>query len=75
MTYGRFRLRLGGKDLIYLNSSRVVSEILEKRSGITSSREPLPMVMDLVSGGYRINLMPYTQRWRNSRKLVHQVGA
>jgi hypothetical protein len=58
---------------VYLNSSRVVSEILEKRSGITASRPPLPMVSDLVSGGKRMVMMPYNSTWRNIRKLMHQV--
>jgi hypothetical protein len=69
----RFRLRLGSTDVVYLNSSRVVSEILEKRSAITSSRPPLPMVSDIVSGGKRMVMMPYNATWRNIRKVMHQV--
>ena len=60
--------------MVFLNSSRVVSEILEKRSGITSSRPPLPMVSDIISGGKRMVMMPYHNTWRNIRKLMHQVG-
>ena len=67
-------LRMTGTDLIYLNSSRVVTEILEKRSSITSSRPHQPMAGDLVSRGSRILMMPYNDRWRLSRKLAHQVG-
>jgi len=68
-----FRLRLAGTDVVYLSSSRVVSEILEKRSAITASRPPLPMVSDIVSGGKRMVMMPYNSTWRNIRKLMHQV--
>jgi len=70
----RFRLRLASTDVVYLNSSRVVSEILEKRSAITASRPPLPMVSDIVSGGKRMVMMPYNATWRNIRKLMHQVS-
>jgi len=72
--YGEmFRLRLASTNVVYLNSSRVVSEILDKRSAITSSRPPLPMVSDIVSGGKRMVMMPYNSTWRNIRKLMHQV--
>jgi hypothetical protein len=72
--YGEmFRLRLASTDLVFLNSSRVVSEILEKRSAITASRPPLPMVSDIVSGGKRMVMMPYNSTWRNIRKVMHQV--
>jgi len=69
----RFRIRLFSTDVVYLNSSRVVSEILEKRSGITASRPPYPMVLDIVSGGKRMVMMPYNSTWRNIRKVMHQV--
>jgi Cytochrome P450 len=69
----RFRLQIAATDVVYLNSSRVVSEILEKRSAITSSRPPLPMVSDIVSGGKRMVVMPYNGTWRKIRKLFHQV--
>ena len=69
----RFRLRIAATDLVFLNSSRVVSEIMEKRSAITSSRPPLPMVSDIVSGGKRMVMMPYNETWRKIRKLMHQV--
>ena len=75
LTDFRFRLRLASTDVVYLNSSRVVSEILEKRSAITSSRTPMPMVSDIVSGGKRMVVMPYNSTWRNIRKLMHQVSA
>jgi hypothetical protein len=71
----RVRVRLAGTDLVYLNTSRVVSEILERRSAVTSSRQPLPMASDIVSGGQRIVSMPYNNTWRNIRKLVHQVNS
>jgi hypothetical protein len=70
----RFHLRLASTDVVYLSSSRVVSEILEKRSAKTSSRPPLPMVSDIVSGGKRMVMMPYNATWRNIRKLMHQAS-
>jgi hypothetical protein len=67
------RVKLAGTDLIYLNSSRVVQEILQKRSAVTSSRAHQPMAGDLISGASRILMMPYNARWRTSRRLAHQV--
>jgi hypothetical protein len=48
-------LHLAGSDLIYLNSSHVVSEILEKRSAFTTRRDraaaPTPtLAVALISG-------------------------
>lgn len=56
-----------------LNSSRVVTDLLEKRAAIYNSRPPLPMVQDIVSGGARIVTMPYNERWRSLRKVMHQI--
>lgn len=64
---------MAATDVVYLNSSRVVSEILEKGSAITSPRPSLPMLSDVVSGGKRMVMMPYNSLWRNIWKLMRQV--
>lgn len=69
----RFTLNIGGRRLVYLNSSRVVTELLEKRAAIYSSRPYRPMMSEIMSGGARIVLMGYTDKWRNQRKIMHSI--
>ncbi|SCO91351.1 related to cytochrome P450 [Fusarium oxysporum] len=68
-----FSLKLGSKTWVFLNSSRVVDDLLEKRSAIYSSRARFPMAQELMSGNMRFLLMPYGDRWRGIRKIMHQV--
>lgn len=46
---------------------------MEKRSAIYSSRTHLPMTSEIMSGGNRILLMPYNDRWRAIRKIMHSI--
>ena len=66
-------LKLGGTKWVFLNSSRVVREILERRSAITSSRPSFPLLQGILSDGKRMVLMGYTDTWRNIRKIMHQL--
>ncbi|KAK5219673.1 hypothetical protein LTR72_008057 [Exophiala xenobiotica] len=68
-----FTLNIGGRRLVYLNSSRVVTDLLEKRAALYSSRPFRPMLNDIMSGGARIVFMGYTNRWRNQRKIMHSI--
>lgn len=56
-------------------SPEAVREILDKQSAVTSSRLPMPVLSDLVSGGMRFLLMPYNASWRKLRGIVHQLLA
>lgn len=58
---------------MFLNSSRVVNDLMEKRSAIYSSRQYMPMASGVISGGNRILLMPYGERWRTLRKIMHSI--
>ncbi|KAL1615265.1 hypothetical protein SLS56_011889 [Neofusicoccum ribis] len=69
----RFTCRLGGKTQVFLNSSRVVVDLLEKRSAKYSSRPWCPMAQDIMSGGCRMLLMPHSARWRTQRKIMHAI--
>ncbi|KAH8595657.1 cytochrome P450 [Bisporella sp. PMI_857] len=72
--YGEmFTVKFGGSTWVFLNSSRVVTELMERRAAIYSSRPPFPMTQDIMSGGSRIVLMPYNNRWRATRKIMHQI--
>ena len=72
--YGEmFTCHIGANDWVFLNSSRVVNDLLEKRSGIYSSRQEFPMAQGVISGNNRILLMPYGERWRSIRKIMHAI--
>ncbi|THU99913.1 cytochrome P450 [Dendrothele bispora CBS 962.96] len=47
-------MKVSGDRIIILNSAKVTSELLEKRSAIYSSRPPMPMLVDL--SGYAPNM-------------------
>lgn len=59
--------------MVYLNSSRVVNDLLEKRAAIYSSRPERPMLEGIMSGGARIVMMPYADKWRSQRKIMHTI--
>lgn len=58
---------------MFLNSSRVVNDILEKRAAIYSSRPEMPMVQGIMSDNCRIVLMQYCEKWRGVRKIMHGI--
>jgi len=68
-----FRIRIGWYDWIFVNDPAAVKEIFDKQSAITSSRIPMPVLSDLVSGGKRFLLMGYTPEWRKMRAFVHKL--
>ncbi|KAK5320481.1 hypothetical protein LTR93_006693 [Exophiala xenobiotica] len=68
-----FTCKLGSQTWVFLNSSRVVKDLMERRSAIYSSRPEWPMTQDILSGGSRIVMMGYTDRWRKLRKIMHSI--
>lgn len=58
---------------MFLNSNRVVTDLMDKRAGIYSSRADYPMAFDTMSDGNSILLCPYGPKWRAARKLLHSV--
>ncbi|CAG8972460.1 hypothetical protein HYALB_00001149 [Hymenoscyphus albidus] len=74
MKYGEmFTCKFGVQTWVFLNSSRVVKDLLEKRSAIYSSRPHLPMASTLMSGSSRVLFMGYNDRWRAIRKVMHSI--
>jgi cytochrome P450 len=69
----RFTCKIGVNTWVFLNSSRVVNDLMEKRSAIYSSRANLPMTSNIMSGGCRVLLMQYNERWRALRKIMHTI--
>ncbi|KAJ5618601.1 hypothetical protein N7528_006712 [Penicillium herquei] len=68
-----FKVRLGGEQWIFVNSPAAVKEIFDRQSQHSSSRAPSPVVSDLLSGGMRFLLMPYSPQWRKLRAIVHKL--
>ena len=72
--YGEmFTCQIGGKTWVFLNSSRTVNDLMEKRSAIYSSRQYQPFASGILSEDSRIVLMPYGERWRLLRKVMHTI--
>lgn len=69
----RFTCTFGGSTWVFLNSSRVVTDLMERRAAIYCSRPAFPMTQGIMSGNSRIVLMPYNERWRALRKIMHQI--
>lgn len=62
-----------GQQMIILNSAQTAIEMLDKKSSIYSDRPVVPMGGELVGWKKLLVLMPYGERFRNHRKLLHQT--
>ncbi|KAJ6559091.1 cytochrome P450, partial [Mycena vulgaris] len=79
LTYTDWKLRYGdivharvfGQHIIFLNSLKMASDLFEKRSHIYSDRPAAPMI-DLIGWGFNVGLMPYSDKWRQHRRLFQQ---
>lgn len=54
----------GATTFIWLSSPQVVKDLIDRRSAIYSSRPPLPLTSDVLSGGRRVAFMPRNNMWR-----------
>jgi hypothetical protein len=59
-----YYLRLGSSDFVFLNSGRVVKDLLDKRGSIYSDKPYLPMAGEAYTKGLNLALMRYDQRWK-----------
>ncbi|KAI1125417.1 cytochrome P450 [Nemania abortiva] len=66
-----YSLILGTRTMIVLSSDEAVKDLLDKRSGIYSSRPDNYLSQDIVSGGFRMVLKEYGEAWRMDRGVVH----
>ncbi|EMD42231.1 hypothetical protein CERSUDRAFT_110763 [Gelatoporia subvermispora B] len=72
-TYGDLiYIRVFGNPIIILNSARAADDLLNKRSGIYSSRPVRTMVYDLMGWAWLFSTQPYGGWWRKHRTLFHQ---
>ncbi|PVH91717.1 cytochrome protein [Periconia macrospinosa] len=65
-------VHLGSKTWIFLNSKRMVSEIIAKRSSITNGRSPMPISSGIVSRDGRSLILP-PSGWTERRRLMHHL--
>lgn len=63
--------KMGTQDFIWLNTATAVKELMDKKGAIYSSRPWMPMAFGNVSDGRRAIFMPYSEKWRNLRKISH----
>lgn len=61
-----------GKTIVIVNSAKVAIDMLEKHGAIYSDRPRIEMGGELVGWGPILALLPYGDRVRNYRKLIHQ---
>ena len=62
-----------GQRLVVLNSAQMAISILDKKSSIYSDRPVVGMGGELVGWKNSLPLMPYGARFRNHRRLAHQL--
>ncbi|KIK59244.1 hypothetical protein GYMLUDRAFT_1004604 [Collybiopsis luxurians FD-317 M1] len=61
-----------GNSIIVLNSAVVVSDLMEKRSSIYSSRPQSVMLGELMGWGKYLVFRPYDDGWKAQRKIVNR---
>lgn len=68
-----YSLIFGTKTLIVLSSDQAVKDLLDKKSGIYSSRQDMYIGQKLCSDDLRMLMMKYSPQWRMVRKMVHNL--
>lgn len=62
-----------GQQMIIINSAQVATEMLAKKGSIYSNRPIIQMGGEMVGWKNTLVLVPYGDRFRNYRKLSHQL--
>ncbi|KAF8577323.1 cytochrome P450 [Ramaria rubella] len=65
-------LNLAGQDMIVINDYDAAVELLDKRSATYSSRPRLVVADDYASTNKRLLLLPYGEKWRQTRAAFHR---
>lgn len=68
---GMFSLKIGPKTLLILSDRRIIKEVLDKNSSISSKRPDL-LVADTITSGDHLLFMDSGSEWRLFRRLLHQ---
>ncbi|KAE9405244.1 cytochrome P450 [Gymnopus androsaceus JB14] len=62
-------VNIAGKPVIILNTLEAARELLERKSGIYSSRPQATMLNDLIGWSWAFSMMPYGREWKACRRL------
>jgi cytochrome P450 len=69
---GLYTLKLGPGTVAVLTDRRIIKQLMDKRSAVSSDR-PLNLVgQQLITEGDHVLLMSNSPTWRMMRKLIHQ---
>lgn len=68
-----FTLRIGSTYLFVLGQASSAHQIMEKQSAFSSDRPRQIMAGELISDNRRMLILPYGQRWRTYRKVMHET--
>jgi len=66
-------LHLGSKTWIFLNSNRVVSELIARRGSATNQRTPMPVSSGIVSHGDRRTVIMMQEKWTEPRRVMQSL--
>ncbi|KAF8639539.1 hypothetical protein AX17_001444 [Amanita inopinata Kibby_2008] len=64
--------KIYGQPLVILNSVKATNEIFDRRSAIYSDRPRMVMANELMGYDWDFVHMPYSERWRQHRRVFHQ---
>lgn len=67
-----FTLKLGPSNVVVLTDRRIIKQVLDKRSAISSNRPVNMVAQQLITEGDHMLWMDNTPAWRLFRKLIHQ---
>lgn len=56
-----------------MSTEKIANDLMRERGTLYSSREQLPMAVQLVSDNLRPLFLPYSDQWRKCRKLIHHL--
>ncbi|KAI0311890.1 cytochrome P450 [Amylostereum chailletii] len=65
-------LNVLGQSTIVINSQKIASDLLDKKSSIYSSRPRLVVARDILCGGMLFPFSPHTDQWRRMRRGAHE---
>ncbi|KAK3690335.1 cytochrome P450 [Podospora appendiculata] len=66
-------VHIGSKTWIFLNSKRVVAEIIAKRGSATNQRTPMPVSSGIISHGDRRTVLMMQEDWAEPRRVMHSL--
>jgi len=61
-----------GRPILVVNDLKMAKDLLEKRSGLYSSRPSMPMLADVIKLEGFFALLPYGDQWRTHRRIFQQ---